>query len=638
MQEQTTANGLAEQLKALPGTGAVTIKANEVCFCNEVNHLLPNLAWLKQTYGFDLLIDATAVDQLMMASQDGRYELVCLLGSSQHYLRVRIKAKIGENETVPTITGLYGGADWAEREIFDMFGIVFDGHPALQRILLGKAFVDYPLRKDYPVEGRGERNNFCAEQLTPEEVILFSHCGNPQLSSLSKGEEQNSPPLNLPHQGGGMVENVHQKELVENTPQKGGIEGSPPLVGPVRGGGETKVFEVTYPDQERLLLNMGPQHPSMHGTLRIVVELEGETIVKCRPDLGYLHCGFEKQAEVMTYNQYIVITDRMNYLSPLTNNITYCLAVEKLMGLEIPARAVYLRVILAELNRIADHLLWLGTHGLDLGAFTVFLYAFQRREEIYDLTEYLSGARYTPSFTRVGGLMADVPDDFKERTHAIIEKLLPTLDEIETLLTRNRIYVDRTRGVGVLTAEQALSTGVTGPVLRASGVARDLRAGEPHMFYDRFEFEIPYGENGDVYDRYLVRMEEFRQSCRIIEQAMAQMEPGPVIVDDFKVAQPPKDRVYRDMEAMIHHFKTIMDGHEFHAPAGAEAYGATESPNGELGFYLVSDGRSCPYRCRVRGPSFYNYQALPYMVEGAMLSDLVAILGSLNIIAGELDR
>ena len=388
---------------------------------------------------------------------------------------------------------------------------------------------------------------------------------------------------------------------------------------------------------EKMMLNFGPQHPATHGTLRLVLELDGETVVKATPHLGYLHTGFEKLGEHLDYNQYIVVTDRMNYLSPLSNNFGYVLAVEKLLGLEVPKRGQYVRVIMAELSRLADHLLWLGMGALDLGAFTAFLYGFKEREKLYSIFEKTTGARLTTSYTRVGGVLRDLYDGFEEDVNAFLSAFPKTLKEVHTLLTRNRIWMDRTKEVGVISGEDAISYGLTGPCLRASGIEHDLRKAEPYSSYEDFDFDVPVGDNGDVYDRYLVRMEEMVQSCHIIRQAMANLPEGPVNVPDNKIILPEKEDAYGHIEGLIHHFKIIMDGHGVQPPRG-EIYSATESPNGELGFYIVSDGSGTAYRIRIRPPSLLQYQVVPHMVEGGMVSDIVAVLGSMNIIAGELDR
>lgn len=388
---------------------------------------------------------------------------------------------------------------------------------------------------------------------------------------------------------------------------------------------------------ERMILNMGPQHPATHGTLRIVLELDGERVVGATPHIGYLHTGFEKLGEHMTYNQFITLTDRMNYVSALANNIGFALAVEQMLGVEVPKRSQYIRVVLAELSRIADHMVWLGTHAMDIGAFTVFLYAFEQREKIYNIIESVTGARLTTSYTRIGGVARDVPGGFRAQVTEFVTAFRPALEEMESLLTGNRIWMDRTKGIGVLSAEDAVSYGWTGPCLRASGVEWDIRKVEPYSSYDDFEFDVPVGDNGDVYDRYLVRLEELRQSARIIEQAIGRFPDGPVNVDDAKVILAEKDKVYGTIEGLIHHFKLIMYGHGISIPKG-EIYSSTEAPNGELGFFIVSDGGDTPYRVRVRPPSLVNYQAFPDLVRGLLVSDVIAVLGSLNIIAGELDR
>ena len=388
---------------------------------------------------------------------------------------------------------------------------------------------------------------------------------------------------------------------------------------------------------EPMTLSFGPQHPATHGTLRVVLELDGETVLKATPHLGYLHTGFEKLGEHLDYNQYIVVTDRMNYLSPLSNNFGYALAVEKLFGMELPKRGQYVRVIMAELSRIADHLIWLGTSALDLGAFSVFLYGFQQREKLYKIFENTTGARLTTSYTRVGGLLRDLYPGFENEVRSFIRDFPKKLKEIHTLLTKNRIWMDRTKDVGQISSEDAINYSYTGPCLRATGVDRDLRKIEPYSSYDEFDFDVPVGSNGDAYDRYLVRMEEMVQSCRIVVQALDNLPDGPINVESHKISLPSKQDAYGHIEGLIHHFKIIMDGHGIQPPVG-EVYCATESPNGELGFYIVSDGSGTAYRVRVRPPSFFHFQAFDHLIRGGMLSDMVAVLGSLNVIAGELDR
>jgi NADH dehydrogenase I D subunit len=401
--------------------------------------------------------------------------------------------------------------------------------------------------------------------------------------------------------------------------------------------GQQSAPPASRPFNEPLVLNLGPQHPACHGTLRFRLELDGETIVRCDPEIGFLHTGFEKLAEYRSYNQFVTLSDRMNYFSPLSNNIGFSIACEELFGVTVPPRGQYLRVILAELSRLADHVICVGLQGLDLGAFTVMLWTFIEREKLYDIFEAVTGARLTTSWTRVGGVFRDVPEDFGERVRAFLDKFPPVLDEVDAMLKENRIFKDRTVGVGRLTAEQAMAWGITGPVLRASGVPYDIRRARPYLSYPELDFDIPVRFEGDVYARYLVRMEEMRQSVRIARGALDRLPPGPINALEHKVVLPPKEMVYRDMESLIHHFKQVMPGHGLMPPAG-EVYSCTESPNGELGFFLVSDGTGQPYRLRVRPPSLYQQQSFPMQVEGRLLSDAVAVLSSLNVIAGELDR
>ncbi len=387
---------------------------------------------------------------------------------------------------------------------------------------------------------------------------------------------------------------------------------------------------------EKVTLNIGPTHPATHGTLRIIVELDGETIVNCDNEIGYLHRCFEKESEHSTWTQVIPYTDRLNYVSPLMNNVGYVMAVEKLLGIDVPERCKYIRVIISELSRIIDHLVCIGTNLVDLGALTNFWYFWEAREEVYNLIEELTGTRMTTAYTRVGGLRDDLPEGWVEKAlHVIRNVIPPRIKDVDALITKNKIFMDRTIGVGALSKEDAISYGFTGPCLRACGVPYDIRKDQPYLVYDRFDFDIPIGENGDTYDRYLVRMEEMWQSIRILEQAFEQLPDGPVNVDDPRITLPPKSEVYTNIEALMNHFKLIMEG--IQVPPG-EVYSATEAANGELGFYIVSTGGGKPYRIKVRPPCFAIYSAFPEMVRGHMIADAIAILGSINIIAGELDR
>jgi NADH-quinone oxidoreductase subunit D len=389
---------------------------------------------------------------------------------------------------------------------------------------------------------------------------------------------------------------------------------------------------------ETMVLNMGPHHPSTHGVLRLVLELDGEVVVNVAPDVGYLHTGIEKTMESKTYQKAVVLTDRMDYLAPLSNNLCYALAVEKLLDVEIPERAQIARVLLVELQRIASHLVWLGTHALDLAAMSVFLYAFREREQILDIFELVSGARMMTSYFRIGGLAYDLPSDFIPTVEQFLAIMPSRIDEYEDLLTANPLWLERTVGVGVIDAQSAIALGLTGANLRATGVAYDVRKAMPYSGYETYSFEIPVGKNGDIYDRYRVRIAEMRQSVRIIQQAterLRELGPGPVVTPNRKVAPPPKREITESMEALIHHFKLWTEG--FKPPRG-DAYVSIESPRGILGCYVVSDGSPKPWRVHFRAPSFINLQSLAHMAKGRMVADLVALIASLDPVLGEVDR
>ncbi len=392
------------------------------------------------------------------------------------------------------------------------------------------------------------------------------------------------------------------------------------------------------PQEYLWTMNFGPQHPATHTTLRLILKLDGERVVEAVPDIGYLHSGFEKLGESLDYNQYVTITDRMNYISPMANNVAWHLAVEKLLGIEVPRRCQYLRVIVAELSRISDHLLCNGAAGLDTGAFTYFLYAFNPREAIYDIFEALCGARFTNSYTRVGGLMYDASPKAIGMIRDFLAGFPQVLSDMRRLLDRNRIFVNRTKGIGVLSKEQSISRSATGPVARASGVTRDLRKDEPYSAYGDFDFRVCCATAGDCYSRYLVRMAEMEESMKIIKQAIENLPPGPVNVGpEARTILPIKGQVFSTIEGLISHFELSMSNRGFRVPS-EEVYSATESPNGELGFYVVGDGTHTAYRARCRPPSFIHFAMFPYLIRGHNLSDVVAVLGSLNIIAAELDR
>jgi NADH-quinone oxidoreductase subunit D len=392
-------------------------------------------------------------------------------------------------------------------------------------------------------------------------------------------------------------------------------------------------------DQDYLwTLNFGPQHPATHTTLRLILTLDGETVVKAVPDIGYLHSGFEKLGEDLDYNQYVTIVDRMNYISPFANEVSWFAAVEKLMGIELTPRCKYLRTMFAELARILDHLLCVGAAALDLGAFTAFLYAFYQREKIYDLFERASGQRFHPSYARVGGLMMDVDDILIQMVRDFVKGFPKAHADVSRLLNRNRIFIERTKGIGVLSKEDAINFSATGPIARASGVMRDLRKDEPYLAYKDLDFKVICATAGDSYARYLVRMDEMLESLKIVQQCVENLPAGPINVDiDSKAVLPDQTSIYRSIESLIQHFELVMNNRKWETPH-EEVYAATETANGELGFYVAADGGGVPYRARTRPPSYIHFQLFPYLIVGHQLSDVVAVLGSLNIIAAELDR
>ncbi len=401
--------------------------------------------------------------------------------------------------------------------------------------------------------------------------------------------------------------------------------------------GQTVVIERpdAHADSDLMTINMGPQHPSTHGVLRVILTLDGETVVKAESDIGYLHTGIEKTIQCKRYEAGLTCTDRMDYLSPLANNLVYCLAVEKLLGLSVPVRASWLRTMLVELQRIASHLVWLGTHALDMGASTPFLYCFRERESILDLFEELTGQRLMTSYIRFGGVEQEEPEGWIGRVRAFIDEFPSHVDEYERLLTYNGIWKERLQGVGIISAAEAIDYGLTGPSLRGSGVDHDLRKRQPYLIYDQLKFRVPVHTEGDCYARYLCRVEELRETQQLVVQCLDGLPEGPIRSDDRKVVPPPKEELATSMEAVIHHFKLLTEG--LHPPIG-EVYSAIESPRGELGVYLVSDGTNKPRRCHVRAPSFANLQALPRLCEGHLIADVVAIIGSIDIVLGEIDR
>jgi NADH-quinone oxidoreductase subunit C/D len=532
-------------------------------FVVDKNNIVDVLASLKSA-GYTLPLDLWGVDY---PRREKRFDVMYQLYSLDKNERVRLKVPVAEDEPVPTSTGLFKAYDWFEREVFDMYGVRFEGHPNLRRILTHEMFQGHPLRKDYD----------------PAQRWLLSEKG------VAKIEPKIDPR-----------------------------------------------FQNVDTDFERVTLNLGPSHPATHGTLRVVVTLDGETIIGADCEIGYLHRCFEKMSETHTYQQVIPYTDRLNYCSAIINNVGYCLAVEKLLGIEAPARAQHIRLMLSEFMRIGDHLIAIGTNLVDMGALTNFWYLFQPREEIYGLIEACCGARLLPSYTRIGGLAVDAPSNFLEMAQTLVSKMPRYIDDVEKLIMTNRIFRERVEGVAPISAEDAINFGFTGPCLRACGVPYDVRKSNPYIGYETYDWDVPVAEGGDTFARFLVRFEEMRQSLRILQQAIDRgLPPGPVIVDNPYVAMPPKEKVYNEMESLIYHFKLIMHGIQ---PPVGEAYFQVEGGNGELGFYVVSDGTKNPYRVRVRPPCFPIYQAFARMITGQTIPDAIAALGSLNIIAGELDH
>ena len=519
------------------------------------------LMYLKEEGKYDLLLQISGVDY---PSRDKRFELVYEFLSTSTRKRLRVKTEVAEGESLPTVQFVYKTADWFEREIWDMFGVRFDNHPNLNRLLTHHEFQGHPLRKDYPADRQ-------------------QHLSEP-----------------LPF-------------YIDNE-----LDGQP------------------HSDQSRFIpLNIGPSHPATHGTLRIMALMEGEKIHRASTEIGYLHRCFEKMAEVHPYNQVIPYTDRLNYCSSPMNNIGYCRAVEELMGLELPKKAQAMRVILCELSRIIDHIVCIGAASFDLGALTGFFHAFTYREKVYTLFEKLCGARLTVSMTRVGGMADEPPKTWFKDILKFCEEMQEGIVEIDKLLTRNKIWMSRNQGVGAITTEEAIAWGYTGPCLRSTGLDWDLRKTEPYYMYDELDFEIPVGTTGDAYDRYLVRVEEMRQSVRIIQQVCKNVPSGDYTLRDKHLVLPEKRDVYGNIEGLMQHFMLVIHGLR---PPKGEIYSCTEAANGELGFYLVSDGGPNPYRLKVRPPCFPIYQSFSHVVRGGLVADAVTLLGSMNVIAGELDR
>lgn len=517
----------------------------------------------KEECGFVMMMDLCGVDY---PGYNERFEVVVHLRRMKDGKRIRLKTKcFASDPYVSSISQIFTAANWFEREAFDLFGIRFDGHPNLKRILTHHEFDGYALRKDYPVDRRG-----C---IPTSETLMDEVRSQKEPQSLDTGS--------------------------------------------------------------RTYLNIGPSHPAMHGCFRILVELDGEKIVQAVPEIGYLHRCFEKEAENHPWHTIIPYTDRLNYCSPLMNNVGYCMAVEKLLGVDIPERAKWIRMLISEVSRIYDHLVCNAANLVDIGALTNFWYLFNVRELFTDWIEALCGARLTTNYARIGGVARDLPSQTKEHLSKCLAELSRAIRHVEGLTKKNRILIDRTCGIGAISQDDAIGFGFTGPCLRATGCDFDIRREHPYYFYDQLEWDIPIGMKGDTYDRIFVRFEEMKQSARLIEQILDRIPSGPIMTSHRDICLPPPHEVYGSIEGAIQQFKIVMHGL---TPPKGEVYSYTEAANGELGFYAVSDGSAKPWRLKVRSPCFAIYQAYPKLIEGSLIADAIAVMGSLNIIAGELDR
>ena len=529
--------------------------------------ILKALHVIKNDDGYHFLVDITAVDYLHTKEKKAeRFALVYLLRDSHFKNLLTLKTFVDSSLAIESITSLFKGANWAEREIWDQYGISFKNHPNLKRVLNHKEFIGHPLRKDYPI---------------------------------TKGQ--------LCHKTDDLMD-----EMTPRLKKKG------------------------YDTNEELMfLNIGPAHPASHGTIRNFVALDGENIVCAVSEIGYLHRGFEKSCENHTYNQIIPYTDRLNYCSAILNNIAFAHSVEGILGVDLPERAKFIRVLIGELSRVIDHLVCLAAILVDMGALTNYWYLYNPREAVYHLLSKLTGARLTNSYMRIGGMSHDLYDGFEDDLAVCIKEIEAGMGDTLKLIEHNRIFLDRTQNVGIITKEEAINRGLSGPNLRACGVPYDLRVTEPYYHYETFDFDVAVGSVGDVYDRMMVRFEEIRQSIRIIHQAMKRLPSGVICVEDRAISLPPKKEVYSNIEGLMNQFKLIYEGVKV---PPSEYYRAIEAGNGELGFFIISDGSGTPYKVKVRPPCFYAMAAYPHIIEGGMISDAVLSLGSLNIIAGELDR
>jgi NADH-quinone oxidoreductase subunit C/D len=570
-ENNTTATPLKDLLTPLIGENGVLSldETNGTLFAAVAPHNIATLLTRLRddaSLRFDLLVDIVGIDEMQLAPPPtDRFAVAYVLSSTVLGHRLCVKAQLPATQPeLPTVSGVFAIADWLEREVFDQYGIVFQGHPNLKRLLNFKGFNGHPLRKDFPVDGR---------QAIPESEDLLDEM---KVKLERRGRDPASVRVTEANNAG------------EDAPNP-------------------------------FIVNLGPAHPIVHGILRLLLAVEGETIIAAVPEIGYLHRGVEKNIEQGNYHQVIPYTDRLNYASPMMNNIGYCKAVEKMLGLAISEKDTLLRVLFCELGRIMDHLLCTGPHLVDLGALTPFWFLFQVREKIYDIMEKYSGARLTYSCVRIGGFPFPLYDAFFDDVEAVLKDLTPAIDDVRRLVERNRIFYDRCCNVGAITRDDALRHGFTGPCLRATGYAYDLRKNKPYYLYDTFDFSVVVGTNGDTYDRFFVRVYEMIECAKIIRQAIARIKALP--------AEP----VAADGVKKQKGFKKI-------APPAGAVYDSTEAANGELGFYIVSDGSAKPYRMKIRSPSLCNYSAIEPMVEGAMIADIVSIIGSINVIGGEIDR
>ena len=518
------------------------------------------LSNLKNNHSFNFLMQVAGADY---PDREKRFEISYELYSSITKKRIRVKTSVAEDETLDTAITVWRAANWFEREVYDMYGVKFNNHPNMTRILVHHQFKGHPLRKDYPAD-------------------LQQHCTEA-----------------MP---------IHFADEPDYIPD---------------------------PNKNLVPLNIGPSHPATHGTLRIMAELDGEMINRAHVELGFLHRCFEKMAETHPYNQVIPYTDRLNYCSAPMNNVGYCKTVERLMGVVIPPKAQAMRIILCELSRVIDHIVCIAACAVDIGALTGFFHMFQFREQVYTLFEKLCGARLTVSLTRIGGMAQDAPDGWYDDVLEFCNSMQKGISDLETLLSGNKIWINRTRGVGAVTTAEAVEWGYTGPCLRATGLEHDLRKSNPYYGYGQLDFSVPTGTSGDVWDRYSVRVEEMKQFLKIIRQVAKNIPEGDFTIRDKNIVLPEKKDVYGNIEGLMNHFMFIIHGLR---PAPGEIYDATEAANGELGFYLVSDGSGNPYRLKVRPPCFAIYQSFPEQITGGLVADVIAILGSMNLIAGELDR